>query len=264
MNDQRFVGGVGWRQNEQTYDGISVQYGGFEKTQLFYTYVANVNRIFGSEVAAGDADHETHLLNMAVQLSEAWKMVGYAYLIESDDSPAISTDTFGIRTEGNFAFGEGKLSVLAEFATQSDAADAPVSFDADYFRLQGEWNRDAFKVGIGLESLGSDNGEGFRTPLATLHAFNGWADQFLGTPGTAIEDFYLRFGYKYQPWNFQLVYHDFSADTGGSDYGSEVDLSAGRPLGERFKLLLKLAAFDADADPYVDTTKAWVMITAAF
>jgi hypothetical protein len=38
-------------------------------------------------------------------------------------------------------------------------------------------------VKVGYELLGSDNGEyGFATPLATLHKFNGWADQFLGTP----------------------------------------------------------------------------------
>ena len=53
LDDQRFVGGVGWRQNEQTYDGASVQYKGFEDTTIFYSYVGNVNRIFGSDVPAG-------------------------------------------------------------------------------------------------------------------------------------------------------------------------------------------------------------------
>lgn len=264
LDDQRFVGGVGWRQNEQTYDSLSVQYTGFEKTRLFYSYVANANRIFGSDVPAGDNDQETHLLNAKVGLNEGWDVVGYAYLIDNDDVPAFSTNTFGIRVNGGFELGDGRAAVLADIARQSDAGNAPASFDADYFRLQGMWTLDAFSLGIGYESLGSDSGQGFRTPLATLHAFNGWADQFLGTPATGLDDFYLKAAYKFKPWSFQLVYHDFSAESVSDDYGTEIDLSAGRGLGQRYKLLLKLAMFNADSTAYTDTTKAWLMLSAGF
>lgn len=264
LDDQRYVGGVGWRQNEQTYDSLSVQYKGFENTTVFYSYVANVNRIFGSDVPAGDQEQDTHLLNVNVGLTDAWKVVGYAYLIDNDDAPAFSTDTFGLRLNGNVAVGEGKLAIIADVATQSDAANNPTDYDATYFRVQGDWSLDALTLGVGFESLGSDNGQGFRTPLATLHAFNGWADQFLSTPGAGLEDLYLKVGYKYKPWGFTLVYHDFSAESGGDDFGSEIDLSAGRSLGERYKLLLKLAAFDSDDPAYSDTTKAWLMLTAGF
>jgi len=264
LDDQRYVGGVGWRQNEQTYDSLSVQYKGFENTTVFYSYVANVNRIFGSDVPAGDQEQDTHLLNVNVGLTDAWKVVGYAYLIDNDDAPTFSTNTFGLRLNGNVALGEGKLAIIADVATQSDADNNPADYDATYFRVQGDWSLDALTLGVGFESLGSDNGQGFRTPLATLHAFNGWADQFLTTPGTGLEDLYFKVGYKYKPWSFTLVYHDFSAESGGGDYGSEIDLSAGRGLGDRYKLLLKLAAFDADDPAFVDTTKAWLMLTAAF
>jgi len=264
LDDQRYVGGVGWRQNEQTYDSLSVQYKGFENTTVFYSYVANVNRIFGSDVPAGDQEQDTHLLNANVGLTDAWKVVGYAYLIDNDDAPAFSTDTFGLRLNGNVALGEGKLAIIADVATQSDAGNNPADYDATYFRVHGDWSLDALTLGLGFESLGSDNGQGFRTPLATLHAFNGWADQFLSTPGAGLEDLYLKVGYKYKPWGFTLVYHDFSAESGGDDFGSEIDLSAGRSLGERYKLLLKLAAFDSDDPAYTDTTKAWLMLTASF
>jgi len=264
LDDQRFVGGVGWRQNEQTYDSLSVEYKGFEKTRLFYSYVANANRIFGSDVPAGDNDQDTHLLNARVGLNEGWDVVGYAYLIDNDDVPAFSTNTFGIRVNGGFELGDGRAAVLADIARQSDAGNAPASFDADYFRLQGMWTLDAFSFGIGYESLGSDNGQGFRTPLATLHAFNGWADQFLGTPASGLDDLYLKAAYKFKPWSFQLVYHDYSAESVSGDYGTEIDLSAGRGLGQRYKLLLKLAMFNADSTAYTDTTKAWLMLSAGF
>ena len=265
LDDQRYVGGVGWRQNEQTYDGVSVRYTGFRDTTIFYSYVGNVNRIFGSGVPAGDHEQDTHLLNVKVGLTDDWDVVGYAYSIDNEDAPAFSTNTFGIRVNGKVDLGDdGSIALLGDVATQSDTGDNPANFDAAYFRLQGIWSGKSLSAGLGLESLGSDNGQGFRTPLATLHAFNGWADQFLATPPGGLEDLYLRFGYKYAPWTFQAVYHDFSAESGGGDYGSEIDLSASRRFGDRYGLLLKAAAFDGDDPSFVDTTKIWVMLTAGF
>ena len=264
LDDQRFVGGVGWRQNEQTYDSASFRYKGFADTTVFYSYVGNVNRIFGRESAVGQHKQNTHLLNANVKLSDAWTVVGYAYLIDNDDLASFSTDTIGFRVNGKLEFGDDSVALIGEFATQSDAGDNPASFDVDYFRLQAIWTGGPFSAGLGYESLGSDNGQGFRTPLATLHAFNGWADKFLATPPDGLNDFYVRFGYKWSKWNFQARYHDFSAETGSADFGSEIDLSAGRPISDRYGVLFKLAAYDADDPPYTDTTKVWIMLTAAF
>ncbi len=264
LDDQRFVGGVGWRQNEQTYDALSIRYGGFERTTLFYSYVANVNRIFGAEVPAGDHDQDTHLLNVRVGLSEDWQVTGYAYIIDNDDAPVFSTRTLGIRVQGGTGLLQGRLNLLGEFALQSDAGDAPVAFDTDYYRLQLLWSKHKLTAGFGIESLGSDNGQGFRTPLATLHAFNGWADQFLATPAAGLEDRYLRLGISLESWKLELRFHDFSAKSGSADYASEIDFSLGRKFGDRYGLLVKLAAFDADSIEFSDVTKAWLMLTADF
>jgi hypothetical protein len=264
LDDQRFVGGVFWRQNEQTYDSVSFNYTGFAKTNVFYSYVNNVNRIFGTTVPAGDHRQNTHLLNASFSQVENWKFVGYAYVIDNDDMAAFSTSTFGARATGSLTSGQSKFDLLGELATQSDNANNPASFDAGYYRLQGIWSMNAFSAGVGIESLGSDNGQGFRTPLATLHAFNGWADQFLATPAAGLEDFYIRGGYKPGKWNLQIIYHDFSAESGGADYGSEIDFSASRGLGDGYSLLLKFADFRSDNVAFQDTTKFWVMLTADF
>ena len=264
LDDQRFVGGVGWRQNEQTYDALSINYDGWQNTSVFYSYVANVARIFGSRVPAGNHEQDTHLLNVRVSLDENLKVVGYAYLIDNDDAPSFSTNTYGIRAEGGIMLGSGRLNLLGELAIQSDAGNAPEGYDTDYFRLQAIWKLDAFSAGLGFESLGSDNGQGFQTPLATLHAFNGWADQFLGTPADGLEDVYLRIGYKRQPWVFQARWHNFDAEASGESYGSEIDLSAKRALGKRYDLLFKFASFDSDSPDFVDVTKAWLMVSARF
>ena len=264
LDDERFVGGVGWRQNEQTYDAASVHFGGNARSEVFYAYVANVNRITGDTVPAGDHRQDTHLLNGSFKLSDAWKLTGYAYLIDNEDSPAFSTRTLGMSIAGDLAIGGATLKVRGEIASQADNADNPASFDTGYYRLTADWNPGAFSLGAGLESLGSDGGEAFRTPLATLHAFNGWADQFLTTPAGGLEDLFLKAGYKPGKWSLQLVWHDFSAESGSGSYGSELDLSASRKLGERYGLLLKYAAFEADDDAFADTTKFWVMLTAGY
>lgn len=97
-----------------------------------------------------------------------------------------------------------------------------------------------------------------------MHAFNGWADQFLATPADGLDDLYATVKFKAGKWGLTGVYHDFSSETGSSDYGTEFDLSAGRKLGERYGLLLKGAFFSSDSPAYVDTNKIWIMLTASY
>ena len=268
LDNQRFVGGVGWRQNEQTYDGIGFTYNQSEKNKIFYSYIGQVNRIFSDRVPAGKNDMNTHFLNGKFALGERWNLVPYVYYIDNDDVPAFSTNTIGARFTGNVPIGERSFVVTAEYATQSDAGNAPVSYRADYGHVILNFKAtDSFNIGIGFESLGGDEenvGEAFRTPLATLHAFQGWADQFLATPDAGINDVYGMVGYKIQKWKLTAVYHDFSAQDGSADWGSEFDISFGRKLGDRYGILLKGAFFNADHASYTDTTKLWLQLTAGF
>jgi len=264
LDDWRFVGGVVWRQNEQAYDGVELNYEGLRNTRVFYTYVNRVKRIFGNTVPAGSHRQDTHLLNVRSKLTEDWSVVGFVYLIDNEDQPSFSTQTFGLRFEGSAALAGGEVSLLGELARQSSAYNAPVDFDADFVQLQAIWSRGAWSFGAGFELLGSDNGQGFRTPLATLHRFNGWADKFLPTPGSGLQDTYLRFGYRQEHWNFSLRLHDFRSDAGSENWGSEIDASASRKFGDRLSLLLKAARFDADSASFDDTTKLWLMLTAGF
>lgn len=282
LDNQRFVGGVGWRQNEQTYDALTLNTAAIANTTLTYSYVNRVRRIFGPTVAAGSDRVDGHLFNARVSIDDSWSVTPYFYYLDyafgnlnvpdpdSNDlrRAASSTATAGIRAAGSLEAGGGKATLLAEFAVQSDAADAPVKYDANYLHLSALWTmQNSLAVGLGFESLGgsSDPGEAFRTPLATLHAFNGWADQFLTTPAGGIDDSYITLKYPVGGWNLTGVYHDFAAATGAIDYGAELDLSAGRKVGERYGVLLKAALFAADSDSsLVDANKFWVMLTASY
>ena len=272
LDNHRFVGHVGWRQNEQTYDALSLTVKSIANTELFYSYVENVNRIFGDKVAAGDHSVNTHLLNAKIKLGGAWSITPYAYYIDNDDAASFSTATYGARLSGKIAAGGGSINLLAELATQSDAANNPVAYDADYTHLNVLWTAgNGLGIGAAFESLGGDPvsaGMAFRTPLATLHAFQGWNDMFSTTPDTGIDDLYFTFKYKVVSWTLQAVYHDFSSEAGSGDFGTELDVSAGRKLSDRYGLLLKAGLFNADsASPLssvVDTNKFWVMLTANF
>jgi len=260
LDNQRFVGGVGWRQNEQTYDAVSVTDETLDGLKVFYAYVYNVNRIFGESVDAGDHDHETHLLNLSYSGLDFGKLVAYAYLIDTESAPALANDTYGLRWEGKI---NEMFSYNLEYATQEEAGDNPVSYSADYFLAEVVAKVQRFNVKIGYELLGSDDGErAFTTSLATLHAFQGWTDKFLATPNTGVEDLYASVGTKVGRVNLSVVYHDLSADEGNADHGTELGFVAGTKIGP-VGLTLKYADYDTDGFA-TDTQKLWLMATASF
>ena len=86
----------------------------------------------------------------------------------------------------------------------------------------------------------------------------------LATPNAGVDDFYVKAIYKFDKWGFTGVYHDFSAQDGNANWGSEFDVSAGMKITDRYGLLLKAAVFSADNASFSDVTKFWVMLTANF
>ena len=271
LDNQRFVGGVGWRQNEQTYDAVTFNMTGLPRTQLQYTYNTWVRRIFGDTVPAGRDKVRNHLVNAKISLNDDWSVVPYVYYLDYQDlsRAANSTSTIGARLAGGMPAGEGKIALVGEFARQSDAANNPVNYSANYIHFDGVWTlANGLSLGIGYESLGGDAGNAgsaFRTPLATLHKFQGWADQFLATPAAGIDDIYFTARYKAGDWNLTGVFHDFSAESGSGDYGREFDVSVARSFGKRYGVLFKGAFFSADsASSFNDTTKFWIQLTAAY
>jgi len=260
LDNQRFVGGVGWRQNEQTYDAFSVKSDVADDLTVFYANVRNVNRIFGKDNTDGRHDHNTHLLNAKYSGWAAGSLVGYAYLLDNESAPGLSSDTFGARWEGRI---NEDMSYNLEFATQSDAGDNPNAYTATYMLAEGLASTGGFNFKVGYEVLGSDDGNAaFTTSLATLHAFQGWTDKFLGTPANGVEDLYISAGRAIGPVNLTLVYHDLSANEGSERYGSEIGLVAGTRVGP-VGLTFKYADYSAD-EFATDTRKLWLMAAATF
>ncbi len=254
LGNVRFVGNVGWRQNHQSFDALSVVNKSIPRTTLFYGYISNVNRIFGDNKAMG-----SHLLNGTVKVTDSIKLALYAYLLDYDNEAdfGASTQTIGGNFTGNHKFENNwKFLYDLEYAKQSDYGDNPMDVDADYYRVEaGTGMGKAFTVKVGQEKLGGSEADGkFSTPLATLHKWNGWADKFLATPTDGLVDTYFSVGGKWGAWGLTGIYHDFQADNGDMDYGTELDalLTYKAPWKQLFAI--KFADYSAD-DFSVDTQK---------
>ncbi|GJM02782.1 MAG: hypothetical protein DHS20C08_12830 [Rhodomicrobium sp.] len=268
LDNHRFIGHVGWRQNNQTYDAAKVVNTSIDGLTVSYGYIDRINRIFGNDSPNGNWDSESHFIHGAYKLPQLGVLKGYGYLLDfEDDSPANSSATYGLSLSGKRDILDGYgLHYYAEYAHQEDYADNPISYEADYYHLALGLSKGGLKTTVGFESLGSDDGNfAFRTPLATLHKFNGFADQFLVTPAGGLEDFYLDVTYKIKgygdQWSYlngvllKAQYHDFSSEEGSIDYGTELDFYVKVPLRRGLYIEGKIADFNADSPAYVDVEK---------
>jgi hypothetical protein len=226
LDDQRFIGNVGWRQNEQTFDAVwmhsSLNIEGFD---VGYGYLKHIRRIFGDDgdFSKQDWDSNSHLIHVSYGGSDWATVTGFAYLFDFDgDAPANSSNTYGLRLTGSQKLGDTPWSVAyaGSYARQIEAADNPVDYNANYGAADGSLAYDGIgKVGAGYELLGSDDGKArLVTPLATAHKFNGFADVFGDNGGVdGLQDFYVYLS-PTLPWKFtgEVTYHRFWSDHGGT------------------------------------------------
>ena len=265
LNNARFVGNVGWRQNEQTFDAYTVVNTSVDDLTLIGSAIYNVNT-----VTAGDIGTAAIALNASYQVADVGTMVAYYLELDNDVAAAsLSTSTIGASWDGRMAAGDGMDVVYrVEFASQTDTGDNPsTGLDASYLNLELGVDLNGTVLSLGSETLGGTGvaGEQFTTPLATGHKFNGWADRFLSTPVDGLVDQYLSVETKYADTSFKLVYHLFSADEGSADYGNELNAIASRKLSSGAVAGVKFADFSADSDGGMeDITKAWLWISYSF
>jgi hypothetical protein len=265
-DDQRFVGNVGWRQNEQTFDALRAQWASPKfKTDL--TYARQVNRVFGPDSPQGKWEGDVVLANFAYTLPVGTLSL-FDYYLDIDGVAAASTNTVGMKLAGSKPVGKLTATYAAAYAQQGEAGLNAADIDTSYELLEGGLNFAKVGFALGHEVLGSDGTVGFATPLATLHAFQGWADKFLATPAAGIEDSYVRFNYpfgkrgRFTSIAAVAVFHDYDADVGGAHFGEELNLQLVART-ERIALTAKYADYRAD-ELLTDTDKIWVSIDYAF
>jgi Alginate export len=276
LDDQRFVGAVGWRQNEQTFDAARIE-AKIGPVSLDGTYSISQRTIWGYEGEGRTAfDGNFVFLGAGAKLGPV-QLKAFAYLLDYDakEQPGAlaavmaDTQTYGLRATTSLPLAKGvKLNLAASYAQQSDWQNRPVDFSADYIALEGGLAFKQLGVLAGYEKLGGNGVRSFQTPMATLHKFNGWADLFLTTPAGGLQDTYMGATYKIDSiktlpgLNAAVTYHKYDSDLGSTSIGHEWNASLGFKLS-KVNLLAKYAAYSARGFG-VNTKKFWLQAEVVF
>ncbi len=286
LDNQRFIGDVGWRQNMQTFEAVSVGSEPIKNLNLHYSYVWEVNRVFGDvsglPAANQDFDSNSHLINVSYSGWKYGRFVGYSYLLDLSNAAG---DKSSCATYGGYFAGAAPvndkvtLDYRAEFAWQTDYGNNPQNYATEYYNLEAGVSIKPFAFGAGGEVLGSGANSGaaggrtgFQTPLATLHAFNGWDDVFLSTPADGLQDIYT-YAQVILPEQIpvRFVFHKYNAVYGGGNYGQEYDVVASKKFGKYWTVMAKYAYYQGEdtAAPSltaanVDIQKVWGSVEFKF
>lgn len=272
LDNQRFVGAVGWRQNDQTFDAFSIKNQSIKDATLFYAYADQVNRIFGTDSTVGTWDNShIHLFNASYAGFSCGKITGYSYLLDITDAKAMSSATFGARFEGKHPIQEGLAGLLnLEYANQSDYADNPNNISFNYYSIEPGISYGQWTLKGQYESIEGDGTNAMQFALGTNHAFDGWADKFLTTPANGLIDANIGVTYIAKSENpylngvkAMLVYHDFSAERGGADYGTEWDALIEQTFEKHYTAGIKLGLYEADG-LFTDTVKIMPYVQVKF
>lgn len=311
-DNHRWVGDIVWRNNHQSYDAIRIDNSSIKNLGLSYSWVKRANRTFGNDSPFDEWEfNSANLINVSYQFPLG-KLIGYGYLLDFDDNenspfpegvgvgPGIvnfDSDTWGLRFVGKYAMADTvDLLYDVEWANQDPTEDAASALDDNDYtnfefgvRFGGTRIDDlglmplaepVYQFKVGMETLEGNGVNALQTPLATIHAFNGWADKFVGAPGgtatpvNGLEDISAEltvlglFG-KYIGKNKIVIrYHDFESDRGSIDYGEEWNFLWGKPefLGQKNLLgAIKYADFNDGNDGFsFDTKKLWVLVQYRF
>lgn len=259
-----FIGNVGWRQNEQTYDAISLTNQSIDGLTLNYAYLNQVNRIFGSDadapLAPGFANVEdiaasVHLFNASYVGIEGVTLGAYAYIMNFGDVAAWDNNTFGLSAKKDM-FG---VTLYGELAWQ-DKAGTLGQDDAIYAHVAAtkELAADGTKLGaltLGVEHLDA----GFKTPLATVHAFNGFADVTdagrVSGAHNGLTDFYVSHAIPiFWGVKWTNVCHAMGDNSLNAGYGWEYDSVLVKKFDDHFTAIAKFAWFNSEDDDYTANT----------
>lgn len=273
LDNERFIGGVDWRQTAARFDAIMATNTSLPNTKLTYAYAWGVERVFGV-ASTGTFKRfvaNTHIFNASYSPAKWGTAVPYAYLIDNKNSAASSANTYGVRFTGESPeYGNGITAFYtAEYATQKGSNNNPARVKSHYTNFELGAKNKMLSLMIGQELLSGDGTVSFMTPYATLHKFNGWADLFLTTPAMGLRDCYLGLSANAYDLTATATYHDFHADSASMRFGHEIDLSVSKNFAHNINVLAKFADYRKKdtsnaANTTLNTKKFWLQTSVSF
>lgn len=266
IDQQRFLGSVDFRQNQQTYDALMLMNRSFAGWTLVYGYMDRVRRFLSDDNAVGDIDMDSHVVNAEYRSPNEDRLTIYGQFLDMQ-TPAVTAGShrnIGIRYQGSAGKESLKWLYHIEYADQSSYADGSNIIDADYWRAEfGPRFANQWALRLGIEQLSGNGSYGFQTPFATGHAFHGRADIFAGrTPDNGLRDQYIQLDAPLFGARASVRLHQFDSDTGGIDYGSEIDLVIAYRFRKNFQVDFEFANYDAELFA-TDTTRVSISLRYA-
>lgn len=269
IDDSRFVGNSGWRQDEMTFDALRVDLKK-GKWSASYAYIDKVNRTAGEHA---DWDSDSHALTVAYAFTPTFKAQGFVYALDFKNSAYNSSLTTGLRFSGDRALSKtSKLSYAVVAARQEDYGNNPQAFSLSAYNGEVSLNRGAWTVKAAYEVNEGNGVRGFITPIGSAHGVRGWADAF-STGGNkmlpdGLNDLNLTLSYTHPkaigPFKSPaliVTHHDLRTDRNARDVGSEWDAQASAKLTKNLTVSLKYADFErANATMPASRTKTWVSL----
>jgi hypothetical protein len=277
LDDQRFVGSSNWRQNEVTVDAARIVNKSLTNLTVDLTFLDRVHRIYGVDSPQGTYKGDSYLANVAYQFPIG-KLTGFAYLLDFDpiarlngalDPRRGSTSTYGGRFAGAWPASALTFGYVLSYAAQRPREGNPLSFSNHYFFGELSATIQSFKLAVSEEIMQGNGIVGFATPLATLHAFEGWAEKFLTTPANGIKDPHASLSWArshllgLDSLSATAIYHSFEAEHVNTNYGSECDLALNAKW-HHYAALLQYANYTAARSTPTtvarDTSKFWAQL----
>lgn len=255
IDDHRFIGNVDWRQMPQSFGVIAISDNTVKNLDLLVAgiyerkgIVDRFNRYweFGKWPLIVDVNYKTNNL---------LKIKFFSYLITDINN------TYGIKLSGEYKFSYLNANYILEYAKQTDPykidnVETKPDIDTNYYRFGVNTNIRKWTIGLEYTHFGDRNGKdkGFSTPLATLHAFDGWSDVLLlgGANGFdyGLREYKLNIGYENAKYGkflvSYLIFKSYKSQPTGNNIGTEIDLLYTKNLTKRLSLLLKSAFYNGD------------------
>ena len=265
LDNQRFVGGNAFWQNEQTFDALFSQAKLASNSRFTYSYIGNANRIFGEDADKnnpgrgplpsgitpprppgnyGDHEQHTHLTHLEWNEWDYTRVTAYAHRMDNLDMPAASNATYGASYSVNYKVDRMKYRLQLE-AAQQDRFDLGRA-QLPYYLLDAGVGVDTLEFIARYEELGENNGVAFITPLGSNHKFEGWAGVIGNTPNTGVRTASLGVLWRAAPMRVETHYLFFKDDVRGQAIGEEWDLDiAFRPI-RKHNLSVRFAHFEPE------------------
>lgn len=278
FDDERFVGKVAFRQNDQTFDAARISASLASGVGFDAVYLWRTNRVLSGRNDQGRFRGDSYLLNAGIPLPFS-QLTGFLYALDLEESASASAQasnssrTMGLRFEGRApwplsADADWRLKWEGSFATQRQYAGAPERYRANYWLGAAAAEVGEVTLGGRFEILGSDSARSFQTPLATLHAFQGAADVFLTTPPEGVRERSAFVEWRagevgpFQNVAVSVSGLSFQSADGEVDFGREFDASLRANLAGA-TLSAKVADYAADGFGS-DVRRIWLTIERAF